>query len=110
MLIRTLLVLAVIDNFARAEPIKSDVFLADTAGYQTYRIPGLVVTKSGAILAYCEARKSAKSDWGVIDVMLRRSTDGGTPFDPPRRMEKAAVATGVTVNNPLAISDLSSGA
>jgi sialidase-1 len=109
--IRTLVVLALLSSFARAaEPIKSDLFLADTAGYQTYRIPGLVVTKQGTIVVYCEARKNAKSDWGVIDVMLCRSTDGGKTFDPPRRMEKSADATGVTVNNPLAIADPSSGA
>jgi sialidase-1 len=111
MLIRTLGVLALLATFARAaEPIKSDLFLADTDGYQTYRIPGLVITKQGTLITYCEARKSAKSDWGVIDVMLRRSTDGGKTFDPPRRMEKAADVTGVTVNNPLAIADPSSGA
>jgi sialidase-1 len=111
MRICTLFALALLPTVARAaEPIKSDLFTADTAGYQTYRIPGLVVTKSGTIIVYCEARKSAKSDWGVIDVMLRRSTDGGKTFDAPRRMEKAADATGVTVNNPLAIADPSSGA
>jgi sialidase-1 len=93
-----------------AEPIKSDLFQADTAGYQTYRIPGIVVTRKGTVIVYCEARKSAKSDWGTIDVMLRRSTDGGVTFDAPRKMEKAADATGVTVNNPLAIADPSSGA
>src|SRR5438045_1875016 len=79
-----------------AEPVKLDLFEADTAGYQTYRIPGIVLTKKGTLLAYCEARKSAKSDWGTIDVLLRRSTDGGKTFDPPRKMEKPSDATGVT--------------
>ncbi|MDB5319403.1 MAG: nedA [Phycisphaerales bacterium] len=93
-----------------AEPIKTDLFQADTNGYQTYRIPGVVVTKKGTIIVYCEARKSAKSDWGTIDVMMRRSIDGGVTFDAPRRMEKAPDATGVTINNPLAIADSSTGA
>ena len=92
-------------NAAHAvEPTKLDLFQADTAGYQTYRIPGVVVTKRGTVLAYCEARKSAKSDWGTIDVMLRRSTDGGATFDAPRRIVEPPKETGVTVNNPLAIA------
>ena len=111
MLIRTLVAVALFSTVAHAaDPIKSDLFTADTAGYQTYRIPGVIVTRQGTILVYCEARKSAKSDWGVIDVMLRRSVDGGKTFDPPRRMEKFADATGVTVNNPCAIADPFSGA
>jgi sialidase-1 len=93
-----------------AEPIKSDLFQANTAGYETYRIPGVVVTKTGAILVYCEARKSAKSDWGTIDVMLRRSIDAGATFDAPRKIVEPPKATGVTVNNPLAIADPESGA
>ena len=98
-------------NTAHAvEPTKLDLFQADTAGYQTYRIPGVVVTKRGTVLVYCEARKSAKSDWGTIDVMLRRSTDGGATFDAPRRIVEPPKETGVTVNNPLAIADAVSGA
>src|SRR5689334_20471702 len=86
------------------EPVKVDLFQADTGGYQTYRIPGSVVTKKGTVLAYCEARKSAKSDWGEIDVIMRRSTDGGVSFDAPRKMV-VDQKDGVTVNNPVAITD-----
>ena len=49
-----------------AEPLleKTDVFTARTGDYATYRIPGIVVTAKGTLLAYCEARKTSKSDWG----------------------------------------------
>ena len=46
-------------------------------GYDTYRIPAIVVTKSGAILAFCEGRMDGRGDAGNIDMLLRRSTDGG---------------------------------
>src|SRR5215475_9391533 len=59
-----------------------DLFEADKDGYKLYRIPGIVVTKRGVLLAYCEARKTGKSDWDTIDIMLRRSTDGGKTWGP----------------------------
>ena len=56
---------------------KVDLFEAGKDGYALYRIPGIVVTKNGAVLAYCEARKNARGDGGHIDSTFRRSTDGG---------------------------------
>src|SRR6476661_4966254 len=61
-----------------AEPMleKIDIFEAGKDDYALYRIPGIVVTAKGTALAYCEARLTSASDWGTIDIMLRRSTDG----------------------------------
>ena len=55
-----------------AEPLlqKIDLFEANTDAYALYRIPGLVVTRSGTVLAYCEARRTGKSDWDAIDILL----------------------------------------
>ena len=36
---------------------KTDLFEAGKEGYALYRIPGIVVTKQGTVLAYCEARR-----------------------------------------------------
>jgi sialidase-1 len=109
---------------AAVAPEKINLFEAGTGGYVTYRIPGIVVTKAGTILAYCEARKSGVGDWDTSDVQLRRSTDGGRTWEEPRKMAEApadaqrnpaAVAkklkdTGKTTNNPVAIADPVSGA
>ncbi len=105
------------------QPEKINIFEAKQNGYATYRIPGLVVTKSGALLAYCEARKNGTQDWDEIDVMLRRSTDAGRTWDEPRVIARtpkdappnpAPIAgkvpqTGKTTNNPVAIADPESG-
>lgn len=48
----------------------------DDPRYAIYRIPGLVVTPGGALLATCEARRRPRGDWGATDIMLRRSLDG----------------------------------
>ncbi|GAB3987336.1 sialidase family protein [Spirosoma daeguense] len=45
--------------------------------YATTRIPALVMTKKGTLLAFCEARVNNMSDWADIDIVMRRSTDGG---------------------------------
>ena len=62
------------------EPIVSDVFVAGQNGYHTYRIPAIVVTRSGALLAFAEARRAGAGDAGDIDLVLRRSTDGGASW------------------------------
>ncbi|MBP3956626.1 exo-alpha-sialidase [Gemmata sp. G18] len=104
------------------EPEKIDLFEADRGGYKQYRIPGIVVTKSGTVLAYCEARKSTRGDWGAIDILLRRSTDGGKTWDEPKKIadvpgpkeknpvalaQKLANKDDVTYNNPVMIADKS---
>lgn len=83
-----------------ADPEKVDVFRADKGGYRIYRIPGVVVTKAGTVLAYCEARKS-NSDWGTIDILLRRSTDGGKTWDDA---QKLAAVPGPKARNPVALA------
>jgi sialidase-1 len=106
------------------EPLleKIDLFEAGEGGYALYRIPGIVVTRSGAVLAYCEARRTGKSDWDTIDILLRRSADGGRTWSAPQEMadvpgpksknpvalaQKLANPNDVTYNNPVAIVDRS---
>lgn len=62
------------------EPV--DLFTAKAGGYALYRIPGIVTTRSNTVLAYCEARRHTGSDWDDIDLLIRRSTDGGRTFGP----------------------------
>ena len=81
---------------------KTNLFEARTGGYHTYRIPGIVVTRRGTVLAYCEGRRTGRGDWEDIDVFLRRSPDGGRTWEPARKLVDRGSQT---VNNPLAIVD-----
>jgi sialidase-1 len=123
-MIRTLL-LTFIASIASAEPLleKVDVFPANTNGIARYRIPGIVVTPKGTVLAYSEARRNSSSDWGEIEIHLRRSTDGGKTWEAGKhiahhgtRMEgnphkkKDGGEKEQTVNNPVAIVDRYTGA
>lgn len=111
-------------RLSAADPFleKVDVFAANEAGVALYRIPGLVVTGQGTVLAYCEARKNSKADWGEIEIHLRRSVDGGKSWQPQKWIAHHGTryegnprkATGgeheQTVNNPVAIVDRQTGA
>ena len=43
----------------------------------TYRIPALVIANNGDLLAFAEARHRSSSDTGDIDLVMKRSRDGG---------------------------------
>lgn len=71
-----------------AEPLLERVTLFEEGrdGFTLYRIPGIVVTSRGSVLAYCEARKFSTADRGEIEIHLRRSTDGGRTWSPPQQV------------------------
>jgi sialidase-1 len=81
------------------------LFAANTGGYKTYRIPAIVATPKGTVLAFCVGRKEP-SDWAEIAIFLRRSTDGGAAWQPP---QKIAAEPGSTVDNPTPIVDRQTG-
>lgn len=53
------------------------LFESDTEGYKCFRIPAMVLTTKGTILAFAEGRKRGCSDTGNIDLVMKRSEDGG---------------------------------
>ncbi|MBN2270861.1 MAG: exo-alpha-sialidase [Sedimentisphaerales bacterium] len=59
------------------EPQQTDLFVSGQDGYKAYRIPALVVSNKGTIMAICEARKNSFSDKGDIDLAIKRSFDNG---------------------------------
>ncbi|MCY1722929.1 sialidase family protein [Prolixibacteraceae bacterium Z1-6] len=54
---------------------KSVLWEQGTGKYNNYRIPSLIVTQKGTLLAFCEAREGG--DAGDIDLLLKRSLDNG---------------------------------
>ena len=123
LLISASLVLLFFPHDIIAQPMmeKNMVFAANTDGIRLYRIPGVVVTTKGTVLAYCEARKNSSSDWGEIEVHMRRSTDGGKTWELQKKIAHSGVRiegnptkkkdgeTEQTVNNPVAIVNRQTG-
>jgi sialidase-1 len=53
------------------------LFESGTEAYQCFRIPAIVTTTHGTLLAFAEGRKKACSDTGDIDLVMKRSEDYG---------------------------------
>lgn len=99
------------------QPDIVDVFPPGMGGITRYRIPGVVVSSQGTLLAYCEARRDNSKDWGEIEVHLRRSLDGGKTWLPSQHIahhgqrlegnphKPKGGQREQTVNNPVAIVD-----
>src|SRR6266496_3358866 len=88
-------------------PSETGVFRAGEGGYHTYRIPALITSAKGTLLAFCEGRRNSGSDTGDIDVLLRRSFDNGKTW--------SAVQTIVdigedTIGNPTPVIEWKTGA
>jgi sialidase-1 len=83
-----------------------DVFVSGAEGYHTYRIPSVIRAKNGALLAFCEGRKASGSDTGNIDLVLRRSTDGGRTWGAMQILWDDADNT---CGNPCPVLDESTG-
>jgi sialidase-1 len=78
-----------------------------TEGYETFRIPGIVATPKGTILAYGVGRRFLKDgDWSDSDILLRRSLDQGKTWEVSHKI--AGDGHGVT-DNPVAIASRKKG-
>jgi sialidase-1 len=88
---------------------KSTLFTENVDGYVSYRIPAVVVTKKGTVLAFCEGRANPRgplNDTGEIHLLLRRSTDGGKTFSPQQVVWQDGKNT---CGNPCPVVDRSTG-
>jgi len=67
-------------GIAQSPSPRADVvplFISGENGYGRYRIPVLCMTKQNTLLAFCEGRVRAGGATGDIDIVVRRSVDGG---------------------------------
>lgn len=82
------------------------VWRQGTNGYHSYRIPALLATANGTLLAFAEARKNSRSDAGDIDLVLKRSEDNGKTWS-----EQVVLADmgNDTIGNPCPVQDRKTG-
>ncbi|AWW39669.1 alpha-sialidase [Streptomyces sp. AS58] len=92
---------------AAARCASSVPYVSGKGGYDTYRIPAAVSTRHGTVLAFAEGRRGGAGDSGDIDVVVRRSTDGGCTWGP---LKVVAAGRGDTRGNPAPVVDPDTGA
>jgi sialidase-1 len=86
-------------------PEAVDVFVQGTEGFHTFRIPSVVRTNAGTLLAFAEGRAS-RADQSENKLVLKRSDDGGRTWSPLQ----VALADGARcLNNPCAVVERKSG-
>lgn len=76
------------------------------APQHTYRIPTLVTTPKGTLIAFAELRKNSSADLGDIDTVIRRSTDGGKTWSEATVIQDMG---GDTIGNACPIVDPKTG-
>ena len=94
-----------------APPESTEVFVEHTGGYFAYRIPAIEITPDGSLLAFAEARKYNRGDAGYenqdIDLVYRRSSDGGKTWSPMKVIENPGEFWGAA--NPATLVDRTNG-
>ena len=75
-------------------------------GYACFRIPAVVRTADGTLLAFAEGRVLNCGDAGDIDIVLKRSTDGGRTWSPLQVVDEGG---GDTHGNPAPVVDRRTG-
>ncbi|MFH8238436.1 exo-alpha-sialidase [Streptomyces sp. NPDC018321] len=78
----------------------------DPGGYACFRIPAIVRTTEGTLLAFAEGRVLDCGDAGDIDIVVKRSTDGGRTWGPLQVVNEGG---GDTHGNPAPVVDRTTG-
>ncbi len=78
------------------------LFENGTGNYNCYRIPAIVKAPDGSLLAFAEGRLENCGDFGNVDILLRRSEDGGKNWS---KMEVVADFGVLQAGNPAPVVD-----
>ncbi len=82
------------------------LFRAGDNGYACFRIPAIIKTTKGSLLAFAEARRNGCGDAGDIDIVVKRSSDGGKSWS---EMSMVWDDAGNTCGNPAPVVDTKTG-
>jgi sialidase-1 len=88
---------------------ESTLWTAGQEGYHTYRIPALIVTAKGTVLAFCEGRKTGSGDHGDVDLVMKRSIDGGRIWTSNQLVHEEGGEAPITIGNPCPVMDATTG-
>jgi len=56
---------------------KTPVFVSGTEGYKSFRIPAIIRLPDKDLLTFCEGRVNGASDFGNVDIVMKKSADNG---------------------------------
>jgi sialidase-1 len=62
---------------------QTDLFIGGQDNYNTYRIPSLICTRNGTVLAFSEGRRDEGGDGVPTDIVMKRSPENAGKWTPP---------------------------
>ena len=77
-----LISLLFLSNLLFGQDKKVPVFVSGNDGFKSYRIPAIIKAPNNDLLAFCEGRVNSSSDFGNIDIVMKRSSDNGNTWSP----------------------------
>ncbi|ARN56174.1 sialidase family protein [Sedimentisphaera salicampi] len=96
-------------DYSVAGKYSTDVFVSGEGGYHTYRIPAVVRSIEGTLLAFAEGRKDSHHDHGDVDIVLRRSVDNGKSWKQMKLVYEEGDTAKITIGNPSPVVDRETG-
>ncbi|WP_051100129.1 sialidase family protein [Dyadobacter beijingensis] len=88
---------------AHVTQAQTPVFVSGTDGYKSFRIPAIVATPAGELLAFAEGRVGGSGDFGDIDIVMKRSKDRGKTWSA---LQVVATYDALQAGNPAPVMDL----
>lgn len=85
------------------------VFRQGDEGYHTFRIPAVVKTNDGTLLAFAEGRKYSWADHEKNDIVMRRSFDNGKSWSEMTIVQNEGDTAFIWIGNPAPVVDRSTG-
>ena len=82
---------------------QSSVFTSGSDNYASFRIPAIIKAPNGDLLAFCEGRVNNSGDFGNIDIVMKRSVDGGNSWSA---IQVVVDADSLQAGNPAPVVDL----
>jgi sialidase-1 len=79
------------------------VFTSGSQGYKSFRIPAVVKTPAGTLMAFAEGRVNGSDDFGNIDLVAKRSLDQGATWS---KISVVVDCKNLQAGNPAPVVDL----
>jgi sialidase-1 len=93
----------IISSLVFSQRVKTPVFISGTEGHKTYRIPAIISLTNGSLLAFCEGRVKGSGDFGDINIVIKKSADGGNTWSA---LQTIVDADSLQAGNPAPVLDL----
>jgi sialidase-1 len=90
-----------INLFAQSKRVA--VFDSGTEGHKSYRIPAIIGLPDKELLAFCEGRVHGAGDFGDINIVMKRSSDGGKTWNA---LQTIVDADSLQAGNPAPVVDV----